>query len=89
MKSKQWKLIEPRKGIDEMAKIVKKDDEEFLIGYVLIEAKNAKAREEDLANARLLAKSPLLLQTLVDLSNDPEINSRIKDKIKKSIDGLV
>lgn len=86
MKFNEWKLIEPRKGIGEMAKIVKKDDEEFLIAYVLVEDKNTKAREEDLVNAQLIAKAPQLLQTLIEISKDPKISNSIKSKIQKTIE---
>lgn len=59
-----WKFIEGRADRQEMSRIVKADDPEFLIGYVLCDHRNQHQRAEDIANARLLAASDCLLKTL-------------------------
>ena len=46
---------------DEMARIVKADDHDFLIGYVLLQRSKQAQRQIDLATARMLAAAPELL----------------------------
>lgn len=47
-----------------MSDIMKQDNEDFRIGYVLCDAINEQARAEDIANARLIAAAPQLIMQL-------------------------
>lgn len=69
-----WAFKEGRAERHEMSTIFKANDPEFLIGYVLCDARNPHQRPEDIANARLMAAAPELLEALKAVREANEIN---------------
>lgn len=59
-----WATKEGDRSRREMSLIAKACDADFIIGYAICEAQNKEQREEDLANARLIAAAPDLLSAL-------------------------
>lgn len=68
--SDKWKLIEGRSDRSEMSRIVREDDPEFLIAYVLTDSRNEHARKEDLQRGELLSAAPELLEALKKIDDE-------------------
>lgn len=60
----RWKLTEGDRERQSMSEIRRADDHDFLIGYVICESRNEKARVEDIARAKLIAAAPEMLAAL-------------------------
>lgn len=58
----RWIVVEGDTEKRDMSRIVRADDKEFLVGYVLTEWRNEQGRKEDLARAQLVAAAPELLR---------------------------
>lgn len=65
--SETWKFIEGSQSRNEMSKIVRENDEEFLIAYVLTDCHNAEVRKEDLLRGKLLTAAPDLLTIMKEI----------------------
>jgi hypothetical protein len=59
-----WSFTKGDKERREMSVIHKANDREFLLGYAITESQNPHQRAEDIANARLMAAAPDLLDVL-------------------------
>jgi hypothetical protein len=59
-----WDFTEGRAEMREASSVHKKGDKEFTIAHVICESRNQKQRAEDIANARLIAAAPELLEVL-------------------------
>jgi hypothetical protein len=59
-----WKFIEGDRDRMAMSDVVLESDDEFRIAYVLCEFRSEQARATDIANARLIASAPDLLEVL-------------------------
>lgn len=55
-----WQFIEGDRELGAMSDIMATDD--FRIGYVLCESRSEPVRKEDIANGRLIAAAPELLE---------------------------
>lgn len=57
-----WKMIEGKADLRQMSSIVLANDPDYQIAYVNTEWSHKAGREQDLANARLIAAAPDLLR---------------------------
>lgn len=66
----QWDFSEGDRERAATSLVFKKGDKEFLIAYVICDARNEKARAEDIARARLIAAAPDLLEACQGMLSD-------------------
>jgi len=83
--SESWTLIEGDRKRREMSKIVKADDHEFLIGYIVTENLNEAVRKEDLARGRFAAAAPELLAALVRMVNEAGCTAEVARQAREAI----
>ena len=81
-----WKFIEGDRERRAMSDIVRDDQEDFRIGYVLCEWSSNPARQEDIANGRLIAAAPELLNALLVLTLDPRIANWLDNNDPKALE---
>lgn len=65
-----WDFVEGNKDRGSQSVVRFKGQDDFPIAYVVCEAYNVKQRAEDIANARLIAAAPDLLQILEAIVED-------------------
>lgn len=81
-----WAFAEGDADRNAMSDVTKADDPEFRIAYVICDARNKLAREQDIANARLIAAAPDLLAALVNIAEAFDANDShgIREEIERS-----
>lgn len=93
-----WAFTEGDASRRDCSSVYKASDKEFLIAHVICESRNQLARAEDIANARLIAAAPELLQAaksallLLTLNLDesdhvPKIVTQLESVIAKAEGG--
>lgn len=71
----KWAFVEGSKDRSEMSRIVRANESDFLIAYVLTDARNAEVRNEDIQRGKLIAAAPELLTALKNLATRITIES--------------
>lgn len=69
-----WKAKVGDKDRRAMSMITKANDPAFTIAHVVCEAHHVEQREEDIANAHLIAAAPELLDALLSILGTTELN---------------
>lgn len=64
--TEKWELILGNTERNEMSRIVKADDHEFIIGYLIRECRNKEQQAEDDKRAKLIASAPEMAALLVE-----------------------
>lgn len=77
----KWKLIEGSTEYHEMSRVVREDDPEYLICYVLTEWRNPHQRADDLAGAQLLTAAPDLLRELLGTASWLEERATVVERL--------